>query len=64
MPRSSTSTERTVYIITFRPEPGIDGLRAVRALLKLALRALGLRCIRINNAMPCGDEHGDQVKDT
>jgi hypothetical protein len=38
---------RPSYVITFRPEPGIDGPRAVRALLKFALRTLGLRCIRL-----------------
>jgi hypothetical protein len=47
MSRSTTWTEGPVYTITFRPEPGVDGLRAVRALLKMALRAFGLRCVRI-----------------
>jgi hypothetical protein len=49
MPASPISTERPVYTITLRPEPGTDGLRAVRGLLKLALRAFGLRCVRITH---------------
>jgi hypothetical protein len=52
MSRSTTWTEGPVCTITFRPEPGVDGLRAVRAVLKLALRAFGLRCIGITAHPP------------
>jgi hypothetical protein len=38
---------RPLYTVTFRAESGVDGLRAVRALLKIALRTFGLRCVRI-----------------
>jgi len=35
----------TVFIVTLRSdEPGIDAIRSLRALLKLALRRFGLRC--------------------
>jgi hypothetical protein len=43
-------------VITLRTEPGTDGPRAVRALLKLALRAFGLRCIRVNQIPGVGNE--------
>jgi hypothetical protein len=36
-----------VYCIRFRPEPGIDGIKALRILLKLALRRFGLRALEI-----------------
>jgi hypothetical protein len=52
MPASPISTERVVYTITFRPKPGIDGPRAVRELLKLALRVFGLRCVKITECRP------------
>ena len=37
----------TVFIITLRPLPGVDGLRGLRRLLRYALRACGLRCTNI-----------------
>jgi hypothetical protein len=37
-----------VFRLLVRPEPGVvDGDRALRRLLKIALRKLGLRCIAI-----------------
>jgi hypothetical protein len=36
---------RPIYIIRLRPEPGVDAPRAVRHLLKRALRSYGLRCV-------------------
>jgi hypothetical protein len=39
--------DRPHYVLVLRPEPGVDGLRALRALLKFALRPLGLRCVKI-----------------
>jgi hypothetical protein len=36
---------RPTFIVTFRPEPGVDGIRSLRALLKLSLRRLGLRAL-------------------
>jgi hypothetical protein len=38
---------RPTITITLRPEPRVDGLAAVRALLKLASRRFGLRCVGI-----------------
>lgn len=39
--------ERPTYRITFRPLPGVDGDRAIRALLKRALRSHGLQATLI-----------------
>jgi hypothetical protein len=39
--------QRPTYRMLLRPEPHIDGERALRALLKIALRRLGLRCTSI-----------------
>lgn len=45
---------RPVYVITFKPEPNTDHVRMVRALLKMALRAFKLKCVRITTTE---DEH-------
>jgi hypothetical protein len=35
------------FVIVLRPAPGIDGIRALRAALKLLLRRFGLRAIKV-----------------
>ena len=42
--------QRPIYRLLLRPEPRFDGERALRALLKIVLRRLGLRCISIEEA--------------
>ena len=42
-----TTGERPVYRLLLKPKPGVDGVHALRALLKLALQRLGLRCVSI-----------------
>jgi hypothetical protein len=37
--------ERPVYVLRLRPEPGIDGARALRFALKRLLRDYGMRCL-------------------
>jgi hypothetical protein len=39
-----------LFVLTLRPLPGVDGARAIRALLKVALRQFGLQCIAIRRA--------------
>jgi hypothetical protein len=39
--------ERPVYQLRVRGEPGVDEIRALRALLKSMLRRFGLRCLSI-----------------
>ena len=36
--------------LTLRPEPGVNSTRALRGLLKIALRTFGLRCLRIEES--------------
>jgi hypothetical protein len=38
---------RLTFVLVLRPEKGIDGLRAIRALIKVALRKFGLRLVTI-----------------
>jgi hypothetical protein len=37
--------ERPVFVIRLRPEKGVDGHRALRAVLKVLLRRFGLRAV-------------------
>jgi hypothetical protein len=52
------TTERT-FTITFAPRRGVDGVRAVRRLLKYAGRYLGLRAI---DAQEHNDAAGDATR--
>ncbi len=36
--RRSAADERPLFVLTLRPEPGVDGIRALRGFLKIALR--------------------------
>lgn len=40
--------KRPRYIVTIRPEPGVDGVSALRAFLKVALRRFGMRCVALS----------------
>jgi hypothetical protein len=40
-------SERPVYVLTVRAEPGVDDIRALRAWLKIGLRTFGLQCVGI-----------------
>jgi hypothetical protein len=45
VPANRTSTSRRAYVLTLRPLPGVNGIRALRAVLKLLLRrGHGQRC--------------------
>jgi|SoiMetStandDraft_2_1073263.scaffolds.fasta_scaffold204613_2 hypothetical protein len=37
----------TEFMLTLRALPNVDGIKAVRAVLKILLRRYGLRCIKI-----------------
>jgi hypothetical protein len=43
----STRKTRRAFVVQLRAEPGIDGIRSFRALLKVALRRHGLRAIDV-----------------
>jgi hypothetical protein len=38
---------QATFVLRLRAEPGVDAIRALRALLKVALRRHGLRCTSI-----------------
>jgi hypothetical protein len=38
---------RPVFVIALRPEPRVDGIRALRGALKTLKRRFGLRCVNI-----------------
>ena len=45
MSAQPATKDRPIYLLELRPEPGVDPIRALRALLKASLRRYGLRCI-------------------
>jgi hypothetical protein len=45
---SCAASARESYVLILRPEPGIDGIRALRAALKYLLRRFGLRVVKIS----------------
>jgi hypothetical protein len=40
--------QRPIFVLVLRPEPRVDGIRALRRLLKVSLRSFRLRCISID----------------
>jgi hypothetical protein len=44
--------QRPIYLLKLRPEPGIDGVRALRFALKFLLRRLGLKVVYIREDKP------------
>lgn len=48
--------ERPTFTLELRPEPGVDGVLALRALLKTTLRRFGLRCISANESSSGGEQ--------
>jgi len=49
---SRASPQAVTFIVTLQPNPGIDGLRALRMLLRVGLRRFGLRCIDVREEHP------------
>ena len=37
----------SIFVIHFRPPPGVNGVRALKAILKIALRHYGLRALEV-----------------
>jgi hypothetical protein len=61
--------ERPIHVVTLRPEPNVDGIRALRALLKAALRRFGLRATNISEEVPTeqtnkSQQANDQTQDS
>jgi hypothetical protein len=57
---------RPRFIITFSPGPGVDGIRALRLLLKSALRRFGLVAVDIHedrlSALEISNEAADEFR--
>jgi hypothetical protein len=51
-PPAAKASARPVFRLLLRPEPGVDGERALQALLKLALRRFRLKCIAVEQEPP------------
>jgi hypothetical protein len=49
-----TGDEHASYLITVRAEPGVDGIRALRAWLKIGLRSFKLRCVEVQESKQQG----------
>jgi hypothetical protein len=49
---SQKAHERPLFHLVLRPEPRTDAERALQALLKIALRRFGLRCISLGLEPP------------
>jgi hypothetical protein len=47
LPEHPSSRGRRQFVLTLRPEPGIDPIRSLRWGLKSLLRRHGLRCVAI-----------------
>jgi hypothetical protein len=52
--QSSPAADRPIYTLRLRPEPDVDAIHALRAVLKSLLRRHGLRCLAVS------EEHGEQ----
>jgi hypothetical protein len=49
-PHSKGATNRPIYMVHLRPEPGIEPYRARRGALKVLLRRFSLRCLSVTEA--------------
>jgi hypothetical protein len=45
-----SKTAPPVYVVRLKPRPGVDGIRALRAALKLLGRKYGLRALKVETA--------------
>jgi len=54
--------DRPVYVLELRPEPGINPVLALRALLKVTLRRFGMRCISARESS--SEENGHEEEQT
>jgi hypothetical protein len=50
--------QRRAFVLHLISEPGVDGIRSLRALLKVALRRFGLRALGVRECAPHG--HADE----
>jgi hypothetical protein len=53
---STPARDRPTFVVRLRPEPHVDAIKALRALLKVALRRFGLRAVTIDARIETEDE--------
>jgi hypothetical protein len=53
---TNTTRDRPTFIVTLRPEPGVDPIHALRRALKRLLRDHGLRAITVEAQIETEDE--------
>ena len=46
------TTPRPIFVLRLRPLPGVNGILALRALLKRLLRDAGLICVGVTEEQP------------
>jgi hypothetical protein len=52
------TTERPIFVVRLRPEPGVDdAIRALRQALKVLLRRFGLCALDVHAERPIEDSH-------
>jgi hypothetical protein len=56
--KPAKAQERPTWRLTLRPEPNVDAIRALRSLLKAALRRHGLRCTAVEQVEPHAPRNG------
>jgi hypothetical protein len=49
--------DRPTFVVTLRPEPGIDPIRALRRLLKVLLRGYGMKCTSVDQIDAKQEDH-------
>jgi hypothetical protein len=52
--QSPSSADRPTFVLRLRPEPNVDAVHALRAVLKSLLRQHGMRCLAVS------EEHGER----
>ena len=58
MTSTKPAKDRPTFTLELRPEPGVDPVLALRALLKVTLRRFGMRCISAHESS--AEENGHE----
>jgi hypothetical protein len=53
------SNASPVYVVRLKPRPGVDGIRALRAGLKVLGRRFGLQALKVETAPHVGSDKSD-----
>jgi hypothetical protein len=53
------SVNRPIYELHLRPEPGVNAIHALRAVLKVMLRQFGMKCISCKEIPGSGNKPPD-----